>query len=80
MSPYICHDPSIFCDLPGFGGLACERPAPLLGGVASFDGERSFLQFESLGYHVRDYVQLELRFRPEKTNGLLLYNGYRADR
>ena len=73
---HICH----LRDLAGFGGLACERAEPLLGGVASFDGDRSFLQFESLGYHVRDYVQLELRFRPEKTNGLLLYNGYREDR
>ena len=72
---------SIFCFNPlGFGGVGCERREFLHGGIAAFDGEKSFLQFESLGYHVRDYVHLELRFKPDKPNGLLLYNGYRSDR
>jgi pikachurin len=46
--------------------------------VPSFNGS-SFLRYEGLGSSALSWLELRLVFKPEAPDGLILYNGGRAD-
>ncbi|XP_059473292.1 pikachurin [Neocloeon triangulifer] len=68
-------DASCLCPL-GYTGTYCEQRLELQ--VPSFNGS-SFLRYEGLGSSALSWLEIRLVFKPESADGLLLYNGGRAD-
>lgn len=60
----------------GFSGDLCEIRVDLQ--VPFFNGS-SYLRYRGLGEDALTWLELEITVKPTITNGLVLYNGHRAD-
>ncbi|KFM59874.1 Pikachurin, partial [Stegodyphus mimosarum] len=60
----------------GFVGDQCETAMELI--VPLFNGS-SYLQYPGLGNTVLSFIELQIVFKPYRSNGVLFYNGYKMD-